>query len=116
MGILILVACWLLIAVGWHFFTTPQQEYRNQTRFKDHVYYLNVSFGYVLGHDCNLTAYIVYQCDSLGVMCQSFTTPYLDSYPLTGCSGQLTTNEETRFFVDTDILYVQIGAEKFRVS
>jgi hypothetical protein len=108
----------LASAILWQNFISPNEEFRDRTEFQGSLYYLTVIFGYVLGHDCDITAYVIYKCDSLGLICKSYNTPYLDSYPDTRCSGNLTKSETTNFIVDSvsNDLFVQIGNKKLRVE
>ena len=90
---------------------------RDSIKFNGHVYYLVLVDGSEPGFDYLLANHMIYECDSLGIVCQNIAQPA--SHPKSGYFyREIISVSPTEFTLSQDKseLYVIIGEEEFLVA
>ncbi len=97
--------CWL----GVFFFRAP--DHLSSIQFENRTYHLARYWGNVYD-DPTYVVYMVYQCDTLGIVCHLYCTPLYDG---AGFSERLKDARDVKAFFEIDPagrLWVQVGPEK----
>jgi hypothetical protein len=105
------IAVWLCASATLGRSFAPSVTHITSSEFNGNVYQLALSYGSSSDLDTLLAVYIVYQCDSLGLICHRYYCPYYESLwgePPPNVSG---------FSVDASrkTLSIQIGEKKSEV-
>ena len=92
---------------------SPGYSHLDSIRYGRNVYHLGFSYGAERGFDYNLYVYIVYECDSLGLICINVDNPYSE----TNQSAEIP-QHNVRFIQqnNSDGLYVQVDDDLIVVS
>lgn len=101
-GLLILLSFYLI----GNFLFVPDFTHIDSARYDQNVYYLTFSKGLDPVNDMAIFFYLVYECDSLGLICTNIDTPF--------CETRLEAEDrrhEVSFVKESDILYVQMDGE-----
>lgn len=79
-------------------------------KFGKYFYHLAVTNGPNHDYDAVITAYLVYECDGIGISCRLLNVPYWEGNQSGGPPPY-----DTALIIDNDVLYAQIGGEKYRI-
>lgn len=93
----------------------PKLEYRNQIDFEGHRYYLTGIFRTSAETYSNLTAFVVYQCDSFGFVCHIHDPLYNSTLLFDEDEATLSSEDAAIFVVRDGELYAEIGSQEYFV-